>query len=873
MELFKLLGTIAIDNKDANKALDETSGKGKQAESKLGKAFSGIGKGALAVGKAALTGMVAAGTAVAGLVTQSTQSYAEYEQLVGGVETLFKDSASKVMEYANNAYRTAGMSANEYMTTVTSFSASLLQSLGGDTEAAAQKANLAITDMSDNANKMGTSMEAIQNAYQGFAKQNYTMLDNLKLGYGGTKAEMDRLITDAMKLDSTFQAKTKTVKKNGKAVQELDYTYADVVDAIHIVQTEMGITGTTAAEAAGTIAGSGASVKAAWENLVTAMADDNANLGSYVTTFVDSLSTAAENMIPRIGIALEGVVQLIDQLAPVVIEKIPGLIGQLLPAVITAATGLLNSVVAILPGLIDMLVNTVIPQLLTGLVSVIESIVAALPSLISTLLSALPSLLTQINAALTSLFVSLCTMLPQIIQPIIDNLPAIIESINNSLITNLPLLVEGLVALIVAVVQMWPTIITSLISAIPGIVGAVVSALIACAPSLLMGLVQLIWEVVKQLPLSLTMCYQMLVAALIGVLVGLWDGLVNLFAPLAPWFNDNVVQPVIGFFQGLWEGLKVVWDGICAVVSFAFELICSIIDAYIQLITLPFRFIWENCKQYVFDAFEWIKGIIDGAIKFIQPLVQAGFTFIKDNIVQPILDAKDKAVDAFNKIKEKVQEKISDVKDKVYKIFGDIKTKISDTVTSIKDKVTDIFNKVKEAMQKPIEDAKDKIGAIVDTIKGFFSGLKLEFPGIKLPHFSVTPSGWGIGDLLTGVVPKLSIKWYKDAMDNPMIMNKPTIFGYDASTGKLMGGGEAGSEVVSGTDTLMNMISSAVATQNEGIAYYLEKLIEMLAEYFPEALDAMRTPAVFNPDTAAAALAVPMNRELGYLAAKKGRGR
>ncbi len=178
-ELFKLLGIIAIDNKDANKAIDDTTEKGRQSEGKLGKVFSGIGKGALAVGKAVGVGMATAATAVSALVTQSTSSYAEYEQLVGGVDTLFKDSASKVLEYANNAYKTAGMSANEYMTTVTSFSASLLQSLGGDTEAAADKADMAIRDMSDNANKMGTSMESIQNAYQGFAKQNYTMLDNL----------------------------------------------------------------------------------------------------------------------------------------------------------------------------------------------------------------------------------------------------------------------------------------------------------------------------------------------------------------------------------------------------------------------------------------------------------------------------------------------------------------------------------------------------------------------------------------------------------------------------------------------------------------------------------------------------------------------
>lgn len=182
MELFKILGKIAIDTNEANKALDDTSSKAEKSHSKMDGAFSKIGSAAVKVGKTVAVGIGAAATAVAGLVTKSVQSYAEYEQLVGGVETLFKDSAGKVQEYAAEAYKTAGISANDYMSTVTSFSASLLQSLDGDTAKATETAHQAIVDMSDNANKMGTDIGMIQNAYQGFAKQNYTMLDNLKLG-------------------------------------------------------------------------------------------------------------------------------------------------------------------------------------------------------------------------------------------------------------------------------------------------------------------------------------------------------------------------------------------------------------------------------------------------------------------------------------------------------------------------------------------------------------------------------------------------------------------------------------------------------------------------------------------------------------------
>ena len=268
------------------------------------------------VGTAAVT---TAAAGVAALTKASVQNYAQYEQLVGGVDTLFKNSSKKVQEYASNAYKTAGMSANEYMETVTSFSASLLQSLENDTEMAAEYANMAITDMSDNANKMGTSMEMIQNAYNGFAKQNYTMLDNLKLGYGGTKEEMERLLVDADKLSNSFNLQ---VDASGNLV----YSYADIVDAIHIVQDEMGITGTTAKEAGTTIQGSVDSMKAAWTNLVTGLGDENANIEQLfddlvVTITGDGTETnlgVMGTVIPRIKVIFGKLTEAIkDKLAEV----------------------------------------------------------------------------------------------------------------------------------------------------------------------------------------------------------------------------------------------------------------------------------------------------------------------------------------------------------------------------------------------------------------------------------------------------------------------------------------------------------------------------------------------------------------------------
>lgn len=331
MNVFDLYAKIALDTGDYEKGLEDASGKTSSFASKLKSGLATAAK----VGTAAIG---AASAGIAALTKSSIDGYAEYEQLVGGVETLFKQSSDVVQQYASNAYKTAGMSANEYMNTVTSFSASLLQSLDGDTAAAAEKANLAITDMSDNANKMGTSMEMIQNAYQGFAKQNYTMLDNLKLGYGGTKEEMQRLLDDAEKLSG----------------QKFDLSsYGDIVDAIHVVQTEMGITGTTAKEASTTISGSVDSAKAAWQNLVTGIADGNADVGELTDNFVESVETAAGNILPVVDTVIENLLTVLEEKGPDIINGGARLFGKIAAGAIKSIPTIISSI----PDIIDAIVQ------------------------------------------------------------------------------------------------------------------------------------------------------------------------------------------------------------------------------------------------------------------------------------------------------------------------------------------------------------------------------------------------------------------------------------------------------------------------------------------------------------------------------------
>ena len=335
--VYELMAKIGLDDKEFQSGL---KGAGKTLQS-FGKT---AGKIAMTGAKIAGAAVGAAATAVAAVTKQAVEAYGEYEQLVGGVETLFGTSADKVMEYADKAFMTAGLSANEYMSTVTSFSASLLQSLGGDTEKASDYADMAIRDMSDNANKMGTSMEAIQNAYQGFAKQNYTMLDNLKLGYGGTKSEMERLVEDAEKLDSSFKA---TRDANG----DLTLSFGDIVDAIHIVQTEMGITGTTAKEASSTLEGSFNSMKASWQNLLIAFGSGE-GLKEAIGNLVETAKTYVGNLIPVIKTALVGIADFVKEIGPIIIEELPGLIQELLPELLSAAIALVGAFVEAMPGIL-----------------------------------------------------------------------------------------------------------------------------------------------------------------------------------------------------------------------------------------------------------------------------------------------------------------------------------------------------------------------------------------------------------------------------------------------------------------------------------------------------------------------------------------
>lgn len=572
MNLFELFVKIGADTTEANKGIDE-----------VGQKTSGLGEklksGLATAGKVAVSGVAAGATAIGALGTKAVEAYADYEQLVGGVETLFKDSQDQVMDYANNAYKTAGLSANEYMETVTSFSASLLQSLDGDTSAAADKANLAITDMSDNANKMGTDMTSIQNAYQGFAKANYTMLDNLKLGYGGTQAEMERLLADAEKISG---------------IKYDISSYADIVDAIHVVQTEMGITGTTAEEAASTIQGSFGMMKSAWQNLVTGMADPSQDLGVLVGNFTESVVTFGNNVIPRIQELLPRIVEATTSLIGTVSEQLPAILGTVLPSLVEGATNLVTGLMAALPSVLSVLADVA-------------------PTVINTLVPALIELLPQITQTGIDVIVSLAQgiadALPQLIPAATDAIIEIVEVLTSP--ENLGNLIDAALAIILALVDGLVDATPKLIAAVPDVIANLVTAIIANMPKILEAGV----EITMALADGLIKALPELIAAIPNLILGIVQGII-----------DNLPEIIMAgpkIIAALATGLIEAIPDIVMVIP---QLIRSIVDTFLSFdwgsigknivdgIKNGFVNMWNSFKQTVENVF---TGLVDGVKSFL----------------------------------------------------------------------------------------------------------------------------------------------------------------------------------------------------------------------------------------------------------------
>lgn len=744
------------DAENAADKLDKSLADVGDAADKAGKDAENAGNGGFTVLKgvmanlatqavnAALNGLKSMGSAILDIGKQAVAGYAEMEQLKGGVETLFgtggmsleqyadsvgkstqqaigqynylQNAQNEVLKNASNAYKTAGMSANEYMETVTSFSASLISSLEGDTVAAAKAADMAIIDMSDNANKMGTDISSIQNAYQGFAKQNYTMLDNLKLGYGGTQEEMKRLLADASELSGV----------------EYDISNLnDVYEAIHVIQTEMGITGTTAKEASQTIEGSANAMKSAWSNLVTGLADENADLGGLIDNFIDSLLTYAQNIMPVVKQAISGIttliVQLVQELLPEVLQIItdelpnflnagtqllvtliqgmvtalPDLITAVLEAIaliITTISGaipdIVNALVVALPLFINAILDAV-PDLLDAFITLLTTIVDAIPQLIPLLTKELPKIITKIvevlnkaiptilNAAIT-LLGAILDAIPVVIQALLPLLPQIIDSIVNVFTTNLPVVLNAAITLLMAIVNAIPVIIQALLPQLPKIINSIVTGLMNSFTVLLDGAIQLLMAIIDAIPV-----------------------IIETLVPIIP----DIVMTII---EVLIENIPVLLEG-------AFKMFMAIVEAIPLLITKLIPALG--------------KIITTITVSFFEPTIKL-FSTIWDKITEIFGNVgtwfKNKFSDAWTKIKK--------VFDPVGKFFSGIWDTIKEKFTNIGQKVGEaIGGAFKKAINFVLQTAENVLNAPINAINNLLDVIN-DIPGISigaLPTFDL----------------------------------------------------------------------------------------------------------------------------------------
>ena len=754
MELFRILGKIAIDNAEAKKKIGETGQEG----GKLAKVFSTMGRGAAVAGKAIATGLAVGAGACVGLATAAIKSYGDYEQLVGGVETLFgtrgaktlqeyadmvgksvkdveaefgmlQEAQSRVMENASNAYKTAGLSVNEYMESVNGIAAALNQSSASQLESA-DLANQAVIDMSDNAAKMGTSMEAIQNAYAGFSKQNYTMLDNLKLGYGGTKEEMQRLLKDAEKISG---------------IKYDISSFADVTQAIHVMQEEMGIAGTTAKEAAGTIQGSFGMLKGAWSNLLVGFSDPSADLQSLINNVFESATTFAGNLVPRITQVFQGIATAFKTLVPMLAGEIPNLFNQVLPALVDGAVALVDGLVAALPGimsaiqavlpgliqgvnqilsgLIDALIAA-LPMLIDGCMLLVDGLIGALPQIITAIVAALPTLIPQLIDAVVNIIMMLVTMFPQIIQPIIDALPTIIVAIVDALVSNLPVLIQGCVQLIGALAAALPQVVGALWTAI-GQIFVLLGQKILGFFEPVKTAVSNAWQAMGNVP-GLSSLKTMIEQVWAAIMSHIRTVLSAISSVVSTAWNaiKNVISTVLNAVKNV---ISTAWNAIKTIVSNVMKLISSVLKGDWEGVKSAISNILNAIKSVITSVWNGIKSVISSVLNGIKSVVSSVWNGIKSVISSALNSTKSIISSVWNGIKSTISSVINGVKSTVKSGFNDVKNNAVSILKSIPGKVAsvgmDIVRGIGNGITSGIGWIKSKITAFVGDVTSFIKKL------------------------------------------------------------------------------------------------------------------------------------------------------
>ncbi len=793
MNALALVAQLTLDKSGYEKGLSEAESQASSTGGKLGKVLGSVGKAAGTVIKVTAAGIGAGAAAIGFLTKQSVSSYAQYEQLSGGIKKLFGNAADDVMRFANEAYKTSGMSANQYMEQATGFAAALINSLGGNTKEAAKLADVAMQSMSDNVNTFGTDMASVQYAFQGFAKQNYTMLDNLKLGYGGTKEEMERLIADAAKAKDAQE-------KLGLSVDGTSMSFDNIVKAIQVVQYEQGIAGTTAAESAKTIEGAFNMTKAAWENLVAGFANPDADLGQLMDNLIVAIvgdkqgEGLLNQLIPAIERALQGIGQFVQKAAPIISQYLPGLMNAILPGLLSAATSLIAGLVKALPTLVGIVIRqipSIIAQLKQAVIETAPIMVEGGKQLMQSLYDGLTQAFPQLTPVLNGLGKIFETAF-KTIGKVVDFFKKNFETIKGVVVVVAGAIAGvGLVGIIAGI--------AGAISTVVGAIGGLISAL-----SMIKSFAGLV-SVITTLAGGPLILIPALIGAIVAAVIYLW----------------NTSETFRNFVLGLWAKIQEIVAGAVAVLKNLAAAFSSIGQDIINTVTNA----WNMIVTGVTTAIKTVQSVISAGFALVQKVVQTVWTAIYTKISsvwRSIRSAVSSAVgnvrsavsNAFSAVRSTVSgvmgavgSTISNIwnnaKNAVSNAVGNIKSTISDKLTAAKNTVSDIFGGIKDKIKEKINDAKDTVKSALDKIKGFFPlSIGKVFSNLRLPKISVSAGSppYGIGG--AGKKPSFSVHWNKKAYDNPYMFTKPTI---------VQGFGDGnGGEMVYGHENLLNDIKTAM---------------------------------------------------------------
>lgn len=877
MDLFKLVGLISIKNDEANKAIDETTDKGEEAQGSLASSFKKIG-GAIAT-YLAVDKIIDFGKEIVNVAAEVSAETSAFEQIMGDYSAQASEKVSKIAE----ATGMVDTRLTPYMTSMTAKFKGLGYGVDEATSFASRGLNLAADASAFWDKSLDESMSHlnsfINGSYEGgeaiglFANDTQLAAYAIKQGIVSETKEWSAL-DEATKQATRLEYAENMMKQSGatgqaaKEAGQYANVQANLTEKWRQFKAQIGepLLQNVVIPVMGKVSGAvdvlAAGVKYCKDNWETfrQKAQEVAGYLSY------KFGPAIDNIKNLFNQAKEAVQPIIDKLKNFVTS---GEAAEL-------ATSVLKGTVDALSGALEFVTGLIV-DVVEGFKSVVqwgkenETVVQMVAIAIGTLTAA-------IGAYNIAMAIKKAGGIAEIAQLGILQVQIWGLQVAETAHTVATTIATAATTAFGAAMAFLTSPITLVIAAIGALIA--IGVLLVKNWDTIKAWFSELWQNMKQWASDA------------------WEGIKNVWNNVATWFNDNIIQPVISFFKGLWEGIKAVWDGICLGIEIAIGVIASILDAAFQIITLPFRFIWENCKQFVFAAWEWIKNAVSNAIEAVSNVITTVFTAIKDffvtvwegiknvfttvwtaivdfvtpiinniktfiitvfttvkntvttifnavkNVITTIWNAiktaittavnaiKNTVSNVFNAVKNVVSSIFNGIKTVVTTIWNGIKNAVSNAVNAVKSKVTSVFNSVKStvssvfngikntattvwngiknAIVTPIETAKEKISGIVDKIKGFFTGLKLEFPKIKLPHFSVKPKGWKIEDLVKGSIPTLGIEWYAKAMNSPMLLDKPTVFGYDSASGNLLGAGEKGTEVVAGANTLMGMISGAV---------------------------------------------------------------